>query len=145
MVVSFSDKIRLLTPQPTTDRRALSNAIRQTEPGSGTRLYDAVDQVINQQLNRIEGRKAVVLFTAGVDTTGKRATYESTLGDAEELGALIYPVEYDSYSSLGIWGPGGGGGGYPDGDRSSGGLFGVIRDGIILGDGCGGGSPGVGY
>src|ERR1700730_17387437 len=70
MVVSFSDKIRVLT-QPTNDRYALRNAIRQTEPGSGTRLYDAVDQVIKQQFNRIEGRKAIVLFTDGVDTTSK--------------------------------------------------------------------------
>src|ERR1700694_2361379 len=72
MIVSFSDKIRVLA-QPTNDRYALRNAIRQTEPGSGTRLYDAVDQVINQQFNRIEGRKAIVLFTDGVDTTSNRA------------------------------------------------------------------------
>src|SRR5437773_3746014 len=147
MIVSFSDKIRLLTPQPTTDRRALSYAIRQVEPGSGTRLYDAVDQVINQQLNRIEGRTAVVLFTDGVDTTSKHATYQSTLGDAEELDALIYPVEYDTYSDLGIWGPGGGGGGYPGGGRSSGGILGDILGGIIFGGGGGGGGsyPGGGY
>ena len=110
MVVSFSDKIRILS-QPTSDRYALRNAIRQTEPGSGTRLYDAVDQVINQQFNRIEGRKAIVLFTDGVDTTSKHASYESTVRDAEELDALIYPVEYDTYSDMGIWGPGGGSGG----------------------------------
>src|SRR6266478_1114415 len=61
MVVSFSDKIRILTSQPTNDRTLLRNAIRQTEPGDGTRLYDAVDQVINKELNRIEGRKAIVL------------------------------------------------------------------------------------
>src|SRR5258707_12594912 len=53
MVVSFSDKIRILS-QPTNDRNALCNAIRRTEPGDGTRLYDAVDQVINQSLNRVE-------------------------------------------------------------------------------------------
>src|SRR5437660_4505739 len=40
LVVSFSDKIKMLTPQPTSDRNALRYAIRQTEPGSGTRLYD---------------------------------------------------------------------------------------------------------
>jgi len=109
MVVSFSDKIRVLA-QPTNDRYVLRNAIRQTEPGSGTRLYDAVDQIINQQLNRIEGRKAIVLFTDGVDTTSKHATYESTVRDAEELDALIYPVEYDTQGDMGIWGPGGGSG-----------------------------------
>ena len=136
MVVSFSDKVRVLTPQPTTDHNALSYAIRQTEPGSGTRLYDAVDQVINQQLNRVEGRKAIVLFTDGVDTTSKHGTYESTLRDAEELDALIYPVEYDTYSDMGIWGPSGGGRG------SSGSVLIDILGGIF---GGGGGYPGGSY
>lgn len=137
MIVSFSDKIRVLS-QPTSDRYALRNAIRQTEPGSGTRLYDAVDQVIKSELNRIEGRKAIVLFTDGVDTTSKHASYESTVRDAEELDALIYPVEYDTSSDMGIWGPGGGSGGSPSSGN-------VIIDilGAILGGGNsgGGGNP----
>ena len=145
MVVSFSDKIRILA-QPTNDRNTLRNAIRQTEPGSGTRLYDAVDQVINQSLNRIEGRKAIVLFTDGVDTTSKRATYESTVRDAEELDALIYPVEYDTYSDMGGGWPGSGGsrrggrgGGYPGGNGGGGSVLGGIL-GTILGGGNSGGN-----
>jgi VWFA-related protein len=121
MVVSFSDKIRVLS-QATSDRNALRNAIRETEPGSGTRLYDAVDQIINQSFNRIEGRKAIVLFTDGVDTTSKNATYESTLRDAEELDALIYPVQFDTATDMGAGWPGsrrGGGGGR--GGRNGGG------------------------
>lgn len=149
MVVSFSDKIRVLS-QPTNDRNALRDAIRRTEPGDGTRLYDAVDQVINQSLNRIEGRKAIVLFTDGVDTTSKHATYESTVRDAEELDALIYPVEYDTYSDMGVGWPrsggsrrGGRGGGYPGGNGrggngGGGGLFDIL--GAILGGGNGGGN-----
>lgn len=137
-VVSFSDKIRILSP-PTSDRNRLRNAIRETEPGSGTRLYDAVDRVINQELNHIQGRKAIVLFTDGVDTTSKNATYDSNLRDAEELDALIYPVQYDTYGDMGGGFPGGGGS-YPGGSGS------VIVD--ILGQifGGGGGSyPGGGY
>ncbi|HVS21700.1 MAG TPA: VWA domain-containing protein [Pyrinomonadaceae bacterium] len=146
MIVSFNDKIRVLTPQPTNDRAMLRNAIRQTEAGSGTRLYDAVDQVINQQFNRIEGRKAIVLFTDGVDTTSKHASYESTVRDAEELDALIYPVEYDTYSDMGILGPGGGGGGWPGGGQSSGSILIDILGGIFGGGGNGGGGsyPGGG-
>jgi Ca-activated chloride channel family protein len=143
MVVSFSDKIRILS-QPTNDRNALRNAIRRTEPGDGTRLYDAVDQIINQSLNRVEGRKAIVLFTDGVDTTSKHATYESTVRDAEELDALIYPVEYDTYSDMGGGWPGSGGsrrggrgGGYPGGN-GGGSVLDVL--GAILGGGNGGGS-----
>jgi Ca-activated chloride channel family protein len=147
MVVSFSDKIRVLA-QPTNDRNTLRRAIRETEPGSGTRLYDAVDQVVNQYFNRIEGRKAIVLFTDGVDTTSKNASYESTVRDAEELDALIYPVEYDTSGDMGIWGggwPGGGGGsrrgggGYPNGNGGGGGILDVLGA-IIFGGGNGGGN-----
>jgi VWFA-related protein len=146
MVVSFDDKIRVLA-QPTNDRAALRNAILETKIGSGTRLYDAMDQVIHQHLNRIEGRKAIVLFTDGVDTTSKHASYESTVRDAEELDALIYPVEYNTYGDMGgsTW-PGsgrrggrGGGGNYPNGNGNGGGgiLGGII--GVIIGGGSSGG------
>ena len=46
----------------------------------------------HQRLNRINGRKAIVLFTDGVDTTSRRATYQTNIHDAEEFDALIYPV-----------------------------------------------------
>ncbi len=139
MVVSFSDKIRVLS-QPTNDHNLLRNAILQTEPGSGTRLYDAVDMVINQYFNRVEGRKAIVLFTDGVDTTSETATFESTVRDAEELDALIYPVEYDTYSDMaGGWGWPGGGRRSRRGGGGGGGIFDDIV-GIILGDDPNGGS-----
>src|SRR6185295_16632200 len=109
VVVSFDDKIRGADRRPTSDRATLRNWILDTKIGSGTRLYDAVDQVINNVFNHIDGRKAIVLFTDGVDTTSKTASYESTLRDAEENDALIYPVEYDTSSDMGIWFPGGGG------------------------------------
>jgi VWFA-related protein len=136
MVVSFDDKIRVLE-QPTSDRSALRNAILQTRIGSGTRLYDAMDQVINQYFNHIEGRKAIVLFTDGVDTTSKHATYESTVRDAEELDSLIYPVEYDTSSDMAGW-PGGGGSRRGGGGGGGGGSGSVVID--ILGSILGGGS-----
>ncbi len=113
MVISFDESINVLADF-TSDRYRLRDAIRRTHPGGGTRLYDAVDMVINQHLNRVSGRKAVVLFTDGVDTTSKRASFDSNLRDAEELDALIYPVQYDTYSRSGSRGkswPGSGGGG----------------------------------
>jgi VWFA-related protein len=141
IVVSFDDKIHVWT-QPTNDRAALRNAILRTKIGSGTKLYEAVDHVIHQDLNRIEGRKAIVLFTDGVDTTSKHATYESTVRDAEEFDALIYPVEYNTYSDMGGGSGGsrrgGRGGGYPGGNGGGGGsVLDVL--GAILGGGNGGG------
>ncbi len=99
MVVSFDDAIKVLSDF-TSDRRALHEAIRRTRPGDGTKLYDAMDVVMNQRLSKVPGRKAIVLFSDGVDTTSRRGTYESTLMDAEELDALVFPVQYDTYMDV---------------------------------------------
>ncbi|HEX3558745.1 MAG TPA: VWA domain-containing protein [Pyrinomonadaceae bacterium] len=146
IVVSFDDKIRVLS-DPTSDRGALRDAIRRTHTGDGTRLYDAVDLVINQQLSRVQGRKAIVLFTDGVDTTSKHASYQSTLAEAEELDAMIYPIQYDTQmDGGGGWpGGGGGGGGYPRRSGSGiGDIIGVIIGGGTYPSGRGGGGRGGG-
>lgn len=141
MVVSFNDRVRLLC-EPTNDRYVIESAIRRAEPGDGTKLYDAVDFVINERFNRIKGRKAIVLFTDGVDTTSRRATYESTTRDAEELDALIYPILYDTYDDT-VTRIGGG----STGRRRSGITIGDILGGILSGGNVtiiGGGSGGGG-
>ncbi len=107
MVVSFDNDVEVLS-EFTTDRYRLRDAIMRTRTGDSTRLYDAVDLVINERLNRVDGRKAVVLFTDGVDTTSRHASFESNLRDAEELDALIYPVQYDTYADMGAGGGSGG-------------------------------------
>jgi VWFA-related protein len=101
MVVSFNDDIKILS-EFTTDRNKLQRAIQRSKTDDGTRLYDAVDMVINQQLSRVQGRKAIVLFTDGVDTTSRRASFESNIMDAQELDALIYPVQYDTSSDMNV-------------------------------------------
>ena len=104
MVVSFSDDIKVLS-ELTSDRYRLERAVRRAQTSNGTRLYDAVDLVINRELSRIPGRKAIVLFTDGVDTTSRRATFESNLQDAQELDGLIYAVQYDTAADVGSGGP----------------------------------------
>ena len=99
MVVSFDGEIRTLSDF-TTDRERLRQAIYRSRTRSGTRLYDAIDMVINQQLSRVSGRKAIVLFTDGVDTISRRADYHSTIMDAQELDALIYPVQYNTADDM---------------------------------------------
>ncbi len=136
MVVSFDDDVSVLS-EFTSDRYRLREAIQRTRTGNGTRLYDAVDMVINQRLSRESGRKAIVLFTDGVDTTSRHSSYANNLRDAEELDALIYPVQYDTQVDQG--GGGGGGGGWPGGGRrwprSNSDILGQILGGIIRGGG----------
>lgn len=141
VVIAFDERVRLLS-EPTNNRAVLRNAIRQSSFGDGTSLYDAVDYVVNQQLRSIEGRKAIVLFTDGVDTTSRRAIYQTTVLAAQETDALIYPIRYDTYQD-----GGGYGGNFPIPRRGGGNvgtLGGII--GIILGGGNipmgGGGSAG---
>src|SRR5215510_2693915 len=67
MVVSFDSQVRILS-EPTTNHELVREAIRQTQMGGGTRVYDAVDFVLNQRLKQIRGRKAAILFTDGIDT-----------------------------------------------------------------------------
>lgn len=124
MVIAFDDKIRFLSP-PTNNRNELRHAIRQAEFGNGTSLYEAVDRVIKNELGRIEGRKAVVLFTDGVDTTSRRANYQSTLAEAEETNVLIYPIRYNTQSQYA--GRSGGWGGRRQ--STMGGVIGIILGG----------------
>ncbi len=105
MVVSFDDRIHVLS-QPTNNRAVLRSAILRADFGGGTSLYDAVNIVINQHLRNVDGRKAIVLFTDGVDTTSRFADYQSTVREAEEVDALIYPLRYDTFRDMnpgGYW------------------------------------------
>lgn len=135
MIVSFDDQVRVLSDF-TSDRGRLRDAIRRTRTGDGTKLYDAVDLVMNQQLNKVSGRKAIVLFTDGVDTTSRHASYSSNVRDAEELDALIYPVQYDTYMDMSGRGNGGGGG-WPGSSRVPNSPIGILAQ--ILGGINGGG------
>jgi VWFA-related protein len=99
MVIAFDDKVRVLSPI-TNNRAMLRNAIRQAQFGDGTGLYDAVNFVIDDQLRQIQGRKAVVLFSDGVDTTSRRANYESTLRETEEVDSLFYTIRYDTSNDM---------------------------------------------
>ena len=125
MVVSFNDDIKVLS-EFTTDRSKLQRAIQRAKTDDGTRLYDAVDMVMNEHLARIQGRKAIVLFTDGVDTTSRRADYESNLLDAQELDALIYPVQYDTAQDMNA-------GNFPSSGQID--VFGTILGGIFGGRG----------
>jgi Ca-activated chloride channel homolog len=96
LVVTFDRLVMLLT-EATNDLNVVTEVIqRNAITGFSTRLYDALDLVIKARLNKIDGRKAIVLFTDGVDTGSYQATFASTVREVEELDALIYPIQYDT-------------------------------------------------
>jgi VWFA-related protein len=85
--------------------------------------------VMNKYLSRIQGRKAIVLFTDGVDTTSQHADYQTNLTDAQELDALVYPVQYDTSRDMNA-------GNFPSGGQID--VFGQILGGIFGGGRRGG-------
>jgi VWFA-related protein len=96
LVMEFDGNTHVLT-EATKDRQKIYKAIDEADMGGGTSLYDSVDFALRKRLNKIKGRKAIVLFTDGVDTTSSKSSYDATLRDAEEADALIFPIHYNTY------------------------------------------------
>ena len=141
MVIAFDEDVHVLSPV-TSNRNQLRRAIREARFGDGTSLYEAVDYVIEDQLRQIDGRKAVVLFSDGVDTTSRRASYDSTLRSTEEAEAIFYTLRYDTSRDMGVSGyPGQG---RPHGGVSIGDILGTILSGGNINMGGGGGSASAG-
>jgi VWFA-related protein len=98
-VISFDEEVHMLC-EATNDRKEIYRAIRSTKIATGTSLYEAVDLTMNSRLRSIKGRKAIVLFTDGVDTTSRTSHDRENLRDALELDALIYPIRYDTFADV---------------------------------------------
>lgn len=95
MIVTFDSNI-CLDAALTTDRALLRNAIMRSDTGAGTRLYDALDIVLADCLSWMEGRKAIVLFTDGIDSQSWLAQLGEYRSKVEESDAIVYAVQFDS-------------------------------------------------
>jgi len=65
----------------------------------GTRLYDALDLALTERLHGLSGRKAILIFSDGVDSGSRLASLQSTLARIEEADVLVYAVQYDTPTS----------------------------------------------
>jgi Ca-activated chloride channel homolog len=99
MVVSFDQEVHLHC-EPTSDRNEIYRAIKSTKIGTGTSLYEAMDLIMNQRFRDLDARKAIILFTDGVDTTSRRSNDLRNLSDAMELDSLIYTIRYDTFADV---------------------------------------------
>src|SRR6476619_183011 len=90
MVGAFNDKIEFHPSSFTDNRDQLARALKDLDFGYPTRLYDAVDQSIDQ-LNGKEGRKVVLVFTDGDDNSSKKSSgYVMERARVEEV--MIYSI-----------------------------------------------------
>jgi len=95
MVVSFDDEVHLDTDF-TSNKRAVERAIKRTRTGMSTQLYEAVYLALHDKLRTRRERKAMVLFTDGVDTTSPTSSAKETIEAAKETDALIFPIFFDT-------------------------------------------------
>ena len=93
MVASFDRGIHYMTDF-TSNRRELENAIRSIATGSGTSVYDAVYETVRRRMRSIEGRKALILFSDGEDTSSGNASYDDAINIVTESDVLVYGLRY---------------------------------------------------
>jgi VWFA-related protein len=94
-VLSFADEVYLMEDfSINRDRNAYG--IKETRPGGSTVLYEAVWLGLEEVLKPITERKALVLFTDGVDTRSRNTSRNETLELAKETRATIYGVWFNT-------------------------------------------------
>ena len=92
-VGAFSDKIEL-SGEFTSDRDDLIGALDDLQFGNPTRLYDAID-VSMEALKGVEGRKVVLVFTDG-DDTSSRLGFGDILDRARGEEVMVYAIGLES-------------------------------------------------
>lgn len=88
-VIDFDEKVFLIQDF-TSDKNLLEEAINSTTPIGGTALYDALHAAF-RKLNKIEGRKAIILLSDGEDTESF-VPYKEILQEARASEVTIYSI-----------------------------------------------------
>ena len=94
MVVSFNDSVEVLC-ELTNDTARLGAAVRSIKIGAFTQVYEAVYTAVWERLRDIPGRKAVIVFSDGIDTASSEISLEDTLDaviECEDI--IVYPIRY---------------------------------------------------
>jgi len=93
MVGAFSDRIEF-SGDFTNDRDDLIAALKDLQYGNPTRLWDAVDQSIGM-LEGLDGRKVVLVFTDG-DDTSSRVGFGKVMDRARQEEVMVYAIGLQS-------------------------------------------------
>jgi VWFA-related protein len=97
MAVSFESRIRLVADL-TAERSGIHRTLLGMHTGEDTtRLYDAL-AVTLERLDRVTGRKAIVLLTDGMDLGSGLADPKSVLSRLEATNVPLYVVQFDTAS-----------------------------------------------
>ncbi len=88
-VGAFNDKIQI-SAEFTSDRDDLINELQLLDFGNPTRLYDAIAAGVNELLG-IDGRRVVLIFTDG-DDTSSQSDWKEVLEVARNEEVMIYAI-----------------------------------------------------
>jgi VWFA-related protein len=89
-------------------------------PGGGTLLYDAIFLASDEEMQKLQGRKAVIILTDGVDH-GSRMSLDRAIESAQRADTMVYSIYFLGqeggwgFGRHGTWGGGHHGRGYPGG------------------------------
>ena len=101
-VAAFNSDVQMVHPF-TSDRHRLERSIRRIREGGGTAFYDALEVCVGDYMYGEEGRKAIVVFTDGVDgqlirqrRSGSRTPFRELYRDIQESESIIYTIFLDT-------------------------------------------------
>ncbi len=100
IVIEFNDSVAVRCEQ-TSNRNLIRQAVASIRPGEFTQVYEAVYTAVWERLHDLEGRKAVILFSDGIDTASSEIVEEDTLDavlDSEDI--IVYPIRYNTRPSV---------------------------------------------
>jgi len=89
-VITFSDEAKLVLDW-TDDHKKVRKALGKVEPGFRTALYDAMLMAANDRLKDVEGRKAIILLTDGLNNQS-RITFKGAARSIIQSQASLYVV-----------------------------------------------------
>ncbi len=98
-IMSFADDVILLEDF-SIDRKRNAYGIKETRSEGMTALYEAVWLGLEEVLQPVKERKALVIFTDGVDTASRKASSKETIDLAKESQATIYSIYFNTEGDM---------------------------------------------
>jgi VWFA-related protein len=77
-IITFDDEVKLIQDW-TSDKKQVRRALRKLDSGLRTALYDAMFMAAEEQLKGIEGRKAIILLTDGLNNQSSVSFHDAKL------------------------------------------------------------------
>lgn len=100
IIYTFDSHLYKIADVKNSDFNSAQNSIAFSFTGGKTALYDSIGKIVGEDFKKIGGKKALILFTDGVDTDSRRETYQSSLRLAQESGVLTFPIQYNTLEDI---------------------------------------------